>query len=90
MARDKDPLRARLGMLGSAAASAAFVLALSFAIAWPLWSLATKARRPFTLTVLAALALALVSFAVLAAAKRIRGGSRRRARAAARGRGGKP
>jgi hypothetical protein len=90
MARDKDPFRARLGKLGSASASAAFVLALSFAIAWPLWSLATKARRPFTLTVIAALALVLASFVALAAARRIRGGSRRRARAAARGRRGKP
>jgi len=90
MARDKAALRARLVKLGSSSASVAFVLALSFAIAWPLWSLATKARRIFTLAVIAALALAFAALAAIAVIRRLRLGSRRRARASMRERRGGP
>jgi hypothetical protein len=87
MARDNAALRARLGKLGSFIASASFVLALSLAIAWPLWFLATKARRVFTLASFASIALVVVFLAARAALGRIRGDSRRRARRAALARG---
>ena len=92
MSRDMAALRARLGKLGSSIASAAFVLALSFAIAWPLWFLATKARRAFTLAAFAFMALVVAFFAARAAFRRLRGHSRRRARASAptQGRRGEP
>jgi hypothetical protein len=48
--------------LASFAAAALFVLALSFAIVWPLWSLATKERGAFNLAVLAVAALIVAYF----------------------------
>jgi hypothetical protein len=85
MTGDKDALRAVLGRLGSSIGSAALVLALSFAIAWPLWKFATTARSAFTLAVGAALALSLSSLVAVAALRRMRGGSRYREGASKRG-----
>jgi hypothetical protein len=53
----------RLEKLGSLLAFVLLVLALAFAISWPLWSFATGYRRGFTLSVGAALALAALFFA---------------------------
>lgn len=49
--------------LASFAAWALFVLALSFAIVWPLWSLATKARGVFNIAALAVAACVAAYFA---------------------------
>ena len=54
----KSPLKS----LGSFAFSAILVLALSFFIAWPIWSLATKERGAFTVAVGAAAVLAVAFF----------------------------
>ena len=48
--------------LASFASAALLVLALSFFIAWPLWSLATKERRAFTIAVGAGAVLAAIFF----------------------------
>jgi hypothetical protein len=69
----------------SFASSAVLVLALSFAIVWPLWSLATKDRLAYTAAVGAAFALAFV----LLIARAVRRGytrERMRRRSSARGR----
>jgi hypothetical protein len=76
---------ARGTRIGSLAASSALVLALSFSIAWPLWSFATGSRRAFTLAVGAAVVLALLSFGALAALKALRGSTEARSRAGKRG-----
>jgi hypothetical protein len=75
---------ARLGRLGSTFVSAAFVLALSFAISWPLWLFATRARGAYALAVGAALALLLSSLAAAAALRRARRGPGRPARGGGR------
>jgi hypothetical protein len=81
MSDEKASLGERFRRLGSLAASTVLVLALSFAIAWPIWSFATGARRAYTLAVIAFCSLVAVSLVSLAASRRIRGGSRYRARA---------
>jgi hypothetical protein len=63
----------RLGRLGSILGSILLLLALSFAISWPLWSLATGNRRAFTCAVGAIAALALISLAGLSLRRRIKG-----------------
>jgi hypothetical protein len=85
MIGDKDALQAGLGRLGSFLASAALVLALSFAISWPLWAFATAARHAFTLAIGVAAALFIAAIAAIAAFRRIRGGSRYRDSARRRG-----
>jgi hypothetical protein len=52
------PLRS----LASFASAVLLVLALSFFIAWPLWSLAVKERRVFTIAVGACAVLAAIFF----------------------------
>jgi hypothetical protein len=63
--------------LMSFAFSAVLVLALSFAIVWPLWSLATKDHQAYTVAAGAAFALA---FAFLIARAVFRGYARDRMR----------
>jgi CDP-diglyceride synthetase len=53
----------RLGKLGSSLVFILLVLALAFAISWPLWSFATANRRAFTLSIGAVLALAVLLLA---------------------------
>jgi hypothetical protein len=69
-----------LRKLASLASAAILVLALSFAIVWPLWSLATKERRAYTIAILASLGLAL-AFAAARSIARVLAARRRRARA---------
>ena len=51
--------------------SAFLVLVLSFAVAWPMWALATRERRTFTIGTLVLIGLVLVSFVVRAVRARI-------------------
>jgi len=60
--RRASPLRAALSLL----VYTALVLALSFAIVWPLWSLALGAKALFTAAAGAAVGLALLFFAARA------------------------
>jgi Ca2+/H+ antiporter len=59
-----------LKRLGEAVLLAAIVLALSFAAAWPLWSLATKDARAYTIAVAVAAALAFAVFIAKALRRR--------------------
>ena len=68
MTDDTISPRQRLRRLGSFLGACVLVLALSFAIAWPLWIFATGARRAIG----AAAALSLVSLTVLAVVRRMR------------------
>jgi hypothetical protein len=72
-----DPA-ARLGKLGSILATVILVLALSLAISWPLWRLATGDRRAYTIAVGVLVSLIVLFLACLAVVRRAR------ARAAAR------
>jgi len=69
---------ARLGKLGSSLAFVLLVLALAFAISWPLWSFATGDRRGFTLSIGAALASIALFLAGRGLGRRILGRSRAR------------
>jgi hypothetical protein len=62
---------ARLGKLGSFLAPCILVIALSFAISWPLWFFATVGRRAFTIAVGAVAALVLLFLLGLALRKRL-------------------
>jgi hypothetical protein len=78
-----DPA-ARLGKLGSTLATIILVLALSLAISWPLWRLATGDRRAYTAIVGVLAALAILSLAGLAIARRVRARAAERRSAARR------
>jgi hypothetical protein len=68
---DASGHRTRLARFFSFFAPALLVLVLSFAIAWPLWALATKERRTFTIGTLILIALVLVFFVARALLARI-------------------
>jgi hypothetical protein len=63
---------AGLGKLISFLAPPILVLAISFAISWPLWSLANADKRAFTLVVGAAAGIALLVLSALAARRRLK------------------
>lgn len=65
---------------GSLAAAAAIVLGLSFAIVWPLWSLATGDRKAYTLAMGAVAALAALAATGRVLLARRRAAARVRAR----------
>lgn len=77
MKGEKSSRGAPLGGLPAFAGSAAAVLGVSLAIAWPLWSAATSHRRAFTLAagalLLAALAFGAARALLRRAAERRRG-----------------
>jgi hypothetical protein len=79
MESDKAPRGAALTALGSFAFSSALVLALSFAVAWPLWSLATREKSAFTMAVAAGIVLWLFFFVLRAVGRRLTRPGRRRA-----------
>jgi hypothetical protein len=66
--------RARLPRLLSLLGSALLVLALSCAIAWPLWALATEERLAFTIGALALIGLFLAFLVAKAIRTRIERG----------------
>ena len=63
--------------LASFASWAFLVLAIAFAIVWPLWSLATKDRQAYTITIGAAVFLVVTFFIARAARRRSSSKSRR-------------
>jgi hypothetical protein len=66
-----------LNRSGAFAISLALVLAISFAIAWPLWSFATGNRLAYTLASAAAVAVAATLWIASSLARRRREGARR-------------
>ena len=62
----------RLGKLGSILIPVIFVLAVSLAISWPLWTFATRDRKLYTLAVGVAIAAAILTLVGLAVGRRVR------------------